>query len=55
MPVTIETKGGETLCYYLARAGGKNFLSLVLYCRELGMTDDEIQELFEKAFNNMEG
>lgn len=55
MTETVEMKDGKTLYYYPARGNGKGLLSIINYCRELGMTDDEIRELFDKAIENMEG
>lgn len=55
MTETIKQTDGEVLYYYPARGDGKSLLSIVQYCKELGMTDDEIKELFEKAIKNMEG
>ena len=55
MEESIKKPDGKVLYYCPARGNGKSLLSIVRYCRELGMTDDEIKELFEKAIKNMEG
>lgn len=55
MGEAIKKPDGKVLYYYPARGDGKSLLSIVRYCKELGMTDDEIKELFEKAIKNIGG
>lgn len=53
MSVMIKTKDG-LMYIQMARGNGKSLRSLVVYCRSLGMTDEEIKSLFEEVLNNME-
>ncbi len=44
-----------TLYYHPARGDGKSLLTLVNTCKAMGLTYEEIQGLFDKAIEKMEG